>query len=57
MKPTIKDELLDELAASGIGPLDPKVKRRTPPQIQTSAMNASGSSSYGFAPKAVHHLL
>jgi hypothetical protein len=41
-------------AASGIGPPDPKAGRR-PPLSRTSAMNASGSSSYGFAPKAVHH--
>jgi len=50
------DTLLESGTASGIGPLDPKVKRR-PPQIRTSAMNASGSSSYGFAPKADRHLL
>ena len=34
-------------AGSGIGPLDPKVKRR-PPQIRTSAINASGSSGLWF---------
>ncbi len=26
-----------------------------PARDKTSAINASGSSSYGFAPKAVHH--
>jgi hypothetical protein len=40
--------------ASGIGPPGPKAGRR-PPLNRTSAINASGSSSYGFAPKAVHH--
>jgi hypothetical protein len=43
-----------ELIANGIGPPGPKAGRR-PPLSRTSAINASGSSSYGFAPKAVHH--